>query len=89
MERPGFYLATHVAEPLTAYVRQPGGLLQYQLSGGAVTQLRAAGARTGPIAPGAKGVPIFEGHEFIVPSSAFDVFNSLRQAGEIIVTAYR
>ncbi|MEW6747705.1 MAG: hypothetical protein AB1486_33665, partial [Planctomycetota bacterium] len=83
---PGFYLATHVADAEHfALIRAPGGVVEYRLSGSAVEQLNAAGARLGPIAPGAKGFPTFQGQEYVVPTSAFDRFSTLREAGEIVV----
>jgi hypothetical protein len=87
--RSGFYLATDAADATHfALTRQPGGVLQYQLSETAVTQLRGAGVRMGPIAPGPKGFPIFQGQEFVVPPDAFGLFNNLRSRGQIIVLPF-
>jgi hypothetical protein len=83
---PGFYLATHVDDAAHfAYTRSPGGLLQYDVSAEAVEQLTSAGTRIGPINPGRKGFPIFQGKEFVVPTDAFELFNSLRAQGLIRV----
>lgn len=85
----GFYLATDSADATHfALTRQPGRVLQYQLSETAVTQLQGAGVRMGPIAPGPKGFPIFQGQEFVVPPDAFGLFNNLRLSGHIIVSPF-
>ena len=85
----GFYLATDSATAQHfALTRSPGGVLQYQLSPSAVTQLRGAGARIGPIAPGPNGFPVFPGQEFVVPPDAFGLFNGLRSSGQIIVLPF-
>lgn len=81
----GFFMATdEAAAEFFALRRSPGGMLQYDLSADAVRQLEAAGARLGPIPQGN-----FPGHlpgnEFVVPPSAFGLFNELRAAGEIVV----
>ena len=41
--------------------------------------------RKRPIPQGAKAGP-FVGNEFVVPPSAFDTFNSLRESGSITIT---
>jgi hypothetical protein len=85
----GFYLATDAADAAHfAYARAPGGMLQYRLSEGAVVQLRDAGATLGPIIPGPKGFPIFEGQQFVVPTEAFGLFNKLRSSGQIVVAPF-
>jgi hypothetical protein len=86
---PGFYLATDAADATHfALTRAQGGVLRYDISEAALGQLRGAGASFGPIAPGLKGFPIFQGQQFVVPTGAFDMFNALRAQGLIVVTPF-
>jgi RHS repeat-associated protein len=82
---PGFYLATHEGDAeFFAARREPGGVIQYGLSPRAVSALQDEGAVFRPI-PGGPSSASFAGREFFVPSRAFGPFNSLREAGEIVV----
>src|SRR5690606_21864727 len=82
---PGFFLATDAtAAEFFALRRAPGGVVQFNLTSGAVRQLEAAGARIGPIPRG--GFPgQLPGNEFAVPTNAFELFNALRSQGAITV----
>jgi RHS repeat-associated protein len=81
----GFHLATDVDAANYFGARRGGGVIQYQLSAEAVTRLTGAGAVVEPIpAGGMRGG--FPGQQFVVPTSAFGLFNWLREAGHIIVT---
>jgi hypothetical protein len=83
---PGFYLATQVDDATHfAYTRSPGGILKYELSAEAIEQLVSAGTKIGKIKSGPKGYPVFQGKEFVVPTKAFEIFNSLRKQGLINV----
>ena len=85
---PGFYLATaaETAE-FFAYRRAPGGVLRYEFSSTAVSELRANGAVLQSIpAGGMRGG--FSGMELHIPSEAFDSFNGLRKAGHIVVSPH-
>jgi hypothetical protein len=81
----GFFLATDPdAAEFFALRRGTGAVLQYRLTADAFSQLTKAGATLGPIAPGKSSrIP---GEEFVIPPSAFGLFNSLRSAGAITVT---
>jgi RHS repeat-associated protein len=82
---PGFYLATDYWD---AYyfgsLHAPFAVLQYSLTSRAVATLAAAGAVLRPIPRGAAPGP-FNGLEFFIPPSAFAIFNTLRQGGQITV----
>jgi len=81
---PGFFLATEADDAIFFALRKaPSGVLEYQLSSNAVEQLRGAGAVYRPIPPG-KAIK-FLGYEFYIPLEAFDLFNRLRAAGEIVI----
>lgn len=62
-----------------------GAVINVTLSDSAISQLQDAGAVIGEIPAGPKS-PIFEGQQFHVPTSAFDLFNQLRASGEIRVS---
>jgi hypothetical protein len=82
---PGFFLAAEYADAeYFALRRAPGAVLQYELSGTALEQLERAGLIREPIPPGKLFIPA--GDELVVPIDAFDLFNQLRSAGEIVVT---
>ena len=85
----GFFLATD-PEDATFFAarRSPGTVLQYDISPGGLTTLRAAGAYDQAIPSGPKS-PKFAGRELVVPPQAFPAFNSLRSAGEIRVTPFK
>lgn len=81
---PGFFLATEVADAeFFALRRVPGGILEFILSPKAVEQLKSFGAVRRPIPPGKTAR--FIGDEFVIPTEAFECFNQLREAGEIVV----
>ena len=85
---PGFFLATEYDDAeYFALRRVRGAVLRYEMSGIALGQLRMAGAAQGPIPPGWLFTPV--GDQLVVLVKAFDVFNDLRSAGEIVVTATR
>ena len=66
--------------------RREGAVLQYELSQSAVEKLAAKGAKFGKIPIGAKTpAAAVEGAEFVIPPEAYDTFNELRKAGEIVV----
>lgn len=80
----GFFMATHYDDAAFFATRNgTGAVLDITLSGNAIKALQGAGARIGPIPVGPKS-PTFAGQEFHVPTEAFDLFNRLRRAGEII-----
>ena len=83
-QEPGFYLATHEGDAWHFGARRNGTVIEYDMSARAVAELEAAGTIRRPI-PGGPGAPRFEGDEFVVPPSAFDRFNRLRDEGEIDV----
>jgi RHS repeat-associated protein len=87
----GFFLATDVgtAEHFAAARGGPGGVLRYEVSADALTQLRGAGSTFGPIAPGRNGYPIFPGQEFVIRPDTFGLFNNLRASGQIVVLPSR
>lgn len=62
--------------------RSPGGVLEYTLSTEATKSLTAAGAKFGQTPLGnMHGL----GNEFFIPIQTFELFNELRQAGQIVV----
>lgn len=80
----GFFLATEVADAeFFALRRTPGGMLEFSFSPKAVQQLNASGAIRQPIPPGK--IARFIGDEIVIPTDAFEIFNKLREAGEIVV----
>lgn len=82
----GFFMATHIDDAEFFAVRNgTGAVIKVRISDAAMAQLRDAGAVSGPIPIGPKS-PAFVGHEFHVPTGAFDLFNSLRASGEISVS---
>jgi hypothetical protein len=82
--QPGFYLATREADAEYFAARRQGGVIEYDMSARAVSDLEAHGAVRRPIPRGANS-PHFEGDELHIPTTAFDRFNSLRDEGEINV----
>jgi hypothetical protein len=62
-----------------------GGVIRVSISDSALTQLRGAGAVARSI-PAGPNTPNFEGLEFHIPVSSFNLFNQLRAAGEISVS---
>jgi hypothetical protein len=81
----GFFMATREgdAEFFAARIGS-GAVIKIEISDSAMAQLIDAGAVSGPI-PGGPNSPTFEGYEFHVPTSGFDLFNQLESAGEIVV----
>jgi hypothetical protein len=59
-------------------------VLQYGMTNSAVSALAAAGATIGPIPQSGANVA-FQGQQFVIPPSAFGVFNALRASGGITV----
>jgi hypothetical protein len=83
-QEPGFYLATNEGDAWHFGARRNGTVIQYDMSARAVADLEAAGTIRRPIG-GGPGAPTFAGDEVIVPPSAFERFNRLRDEGEIDV----
>jgi RHS repeat-associated protein len=85
---PGFYLATDPVEAQyfgSLKATQIGStVLQYGMTNSAVSALAAAGATIGPIPQSGANVA-FQGQQFVIPPSAFGVFNALRASGGITV----
>jgi hypothetical protein len=82
----GFFVATHEADAEHFAVRNGnGGVIKVTVSDPAMSRLQQAGAVSRPIPMGPKS-PNFEGYEFHIPTSAFDLFNQLRASGEIVVS---
>jgi hypothetical protein len=82
----GFFLATAEGDAWHFAVRNGGGgVIKVSITDDAMAQLRDAGAvsRSIPMSPKS---PTFEGDEFHIPSSAFDLFNQLRANGGIVVS---
>ncbi|MEM1206998.1 MAG: hypothetical protein AAGN66_27440, partial [Acidobacteriota bacterium] len=80
----GFFLATDVGDAAHFAARRgEGTVLDISLSKGAVEQLSDAGAKFGDIARGKRFDPA--GSELVIPPEAFDLFNRLRDAGEIVI----
>jgi hypothetical protein len=79
----GFFMATHADDAAFFATRNgPGTILDVTISGNGMRALQEAGATLRPIPRGPRS-PIFNGNEFHIPTGAFDVFNSLRRAGDI------
>jgi hypothetical protein len=82
----GFFLATHVGDAEFFAVRNGrGAVINFSVSDSAMASLKESGASMRPIARGPKS-PEFEGAEFHVPASSFELFNRLRERGEILVS---
>jgi RHS repeat-associated protein len=81
---PGFFLASSASDAEFFAARRAGGILQYEFSNRAMQTLTSCGMICQPIPAGRTSK--FLGNELIVPTGAFDTFNSLRRAGEIIVS---
>jgi hypothetical protein len=84
---PGFYLATNIADATDfATDKGAGGVvLQYNINASTMQALSGAGATFSPITPGANGFPAYQGPQFVIPVSAFPVFNTGLASGGIIV----
>ncbi|ATB41221.1 RHS repeat-associated core domain-containing protein [Cystobacter fuscus] len=80
----GFYLTDSYDAAAYYYAarRSPGGVLEYTLSTEATKSLTAAGAKFGQTPLGNMHDL---GNEFFIPIQAFELFNELRQAGQIVV----
>ncbi|MDX3311449.1 RHS repeat protein [Streptomyces sp. ME08-AFT2] len=83
----GFFLATHYADAEFFALRQAGqkGVIKVKITDTAMNRLEEAGAVTRKIPESPKS-PKFQGYEFHIPSSAFNLFNELRQGGEIEIS---
>ncbi len=82
----GFFLAAKEGDAEFFAVRNgSGAIIRVSMSQDAVSQLEQAGAQIRPIPVGPNS-PDFEGDEFSIPSSAFDLFNELRAGGDIDVS---
>jgi hypothetical protein len=83
---PGFFLATDLASAeFFAIRRSPGVVVEFQFSPDAVRDLMSAGMIQQPLPIGPRSPPGLAGDEWIVPPTAFDLFNRLRAAGKITV----
>lgn len=84
---PGFYLATTIADATDfATDKGAGGVvLQYNINASTMQALSGAGATFSPITPGANGFPAYQGPQFVIPVSAFPVFNTGLASGGIVV----
>jgi hypothetical protein len=81
----GFFMGTHAGDAEFFAVRNgSGAVITVEISDSAMAQLMDAGTVSRPI-PAGPNSPTFEGYEFHVPTSGFDLFNQLRSAGEIVV----
>jgi RHS repeat-associated protein len=90
----GFYMAREY-EAAEAFglraghaLNTKGTVLKYEISQEGVAQLQAGGASIRPI-PFGGGLGNPKGNEFFIPPGAFDLFNQLREAGQIRVTPFR
>ncbi|MFD6286345.1 DUF6531 domain-containing protein [Streptomyces sp. NPDC060205] len=83
----GFFLATHYADAQFFALRQLGqkGIIKVRITDTAMNRLEEAGAVSRKIPESPKS-PKFEGYEFHIPPSAFNLFNELRQGGEIEIS---
>ncbi|WP_234486082.1 hypothetical protein, partial [Streptomyces sp. MBT97] len=83
----GFFLATHYDDALFFASRQVGqkGIIKFKITDTAMNRLEEAGAVTRKIPESPKS-PKFDGYEFHIPPSAFNLFNELRQGGEIEIS---
>jgi len=80
----GFFMATDFGDAAHFATRNgTGGVLEITFTRDALDALRGAGAVIREIPTGPKG-PFFQGQEFHIPNSAFDLFNSLRESGAIV-----
>jgi hypothetical protein len=80
----GFFTATHYEDAEYFGLRKaPGAVLDVTFSRTAMDALHEAGAVVRDI-PRSPKSPNFVGQEFHIPTSAFDVLNNLRSAGEIV-----
>lgn len=83
----GFFLATSPADAEYWAMMRSGNILQFEFSQEALDALESGGAELRPI-PWAPGSPSFQGQEFFVPERAFDLFNSLLNAGDVVVKPF-
>ncbi|MFH9677385.1 hypothetical protein ACH4L5_34660 [Streptomyces sp. NPDC017405] len=83
----GFFLATHYADAEFFALRQAvqKGVIKVKITDTAMNRLEEAGAVTRKIPESPKS-PKFQGCEFHIPSSAFNLFNELRQGGDIEIS---
>jgi RHS repeat-associated protein len=82
----GFFLATALGDAeYFALRREPGGVIQYQMTTGALSTLLGSGATLGPIPVGPNS-PYFTGSELFIPPQSFGTFDMLRTRGDIRVT---
>jgi len=82
---PGFFMAMELDDAIFfALRRQPGGVLQIDLSDEAVSQLASHGLVRQPIPQGRRS-PRFSGDELLVPPELFERFNRLRHTGDIVI----
>ncbi len=83
----GFFLATHYADAQFFALRQLGqkGIIKVRITDTAMNRLEEAGAVSRKIPESPKS-PTFEGYEFHIPPSAFNLFNELRQGGDIEIS---
>jgi hypothetical protein len=84
---PGFYLATTVADATDFAIDKGAGgvVLQYNINASTMQALSGAGATFSPNTPGANGFPAYQGPQFIIPVSAFPMFNTGLASGGIVV----
>lgn len=84
---PGFYLASdYYSTEYYALRRQPGVILQYDISHSALEMLLSSGASISPMPQvGTYSAPGI-GSQLYVPPVSFMVFDMLRNSGQIIVT---
>lgn len=80
----GFFIATHYADAEFFAIRKGKGpgIIKVKITDSAMSKLEEAGAVTRKIPESPKS-PKFEGYEFHIPASAFNLFNKLRRDGEI------
>ncbi|WP_405894959.1 DUF6531 domain-containing protein [Streptomyces sp. NBC_00104] len=83
----GFFIATHRADAEFFALRSSGqsGIIKVKITDAAMRRLEEAGAVTRKIPESPKS-PTFQGYEFHIPPSAFDLFNRLRRDGDIEVS---
>jgi len=80
---PGFFLATNMDDAVYFGSRRSRfTVLQYDIQVEALKRLREAGSVLRPIAQGQRNT-LFAGDEILVPPSAFEIFNSLIETGEV------
>ena len=79
----GFYLTPQLAAAEMFAARRSGGVLQYNFTSRAFNRILSSGSVIQQIPPGR--LPTSPGMELIVLPSAFPVFNSMRESGQITV----